>query len=99
MEQFDYSTCLSKVMEFISNFEDFPEGNIEGHPQPDYRMIYKYISQILEGNRREDIDELGPLESAVVVDLIHSLMEVLSDADLTVQYNVMRWKYLLLKER
>lgn len=96
-EPVDSSTNLIKAMSVISQFEDQPSS--EKDQRPDYKMIYKYLSQILQTDRREDIITLGKLESAVVLDLLHSLMEVLGERDTTVQYNVMRWKYQLMNSR
>lgn len=46
-------------MSVISQFEDQPSS--EKDQRPDYKMIYKYLSQILQTDRREDIITLGKL--------------------------------------
>ena len=36
------------------------------------------------------------VESAVVLEILHSLLEVLAGADTAVQRNIMKWKYQLI---
>ncbi|XP_045207914.2 uncharacterized protein LOC123559862 [Mercenaria mercenaria] len=98
-ENVDSSTNLAKVLTVISNFEDFQTVPLDGYDGPDYKSIYKYLSQILQADRHEDMVQLGPLECAIVLDMLHSLMEVLSMHDTTVQRNVMKWKYQLMDTR
>lgn len=98
-ETIDSSTNLAKVMMVIANFEDFQTVKLEDYDGPDFKSIYKYMSQILQPIRQEDFIKLGPLECAIMLDMIHSLMEVLSDHDLSVQRNIMKWKYQLMEAR
>lgn len=96
-EHVDSSSSLSKVMAIISNFEDLPAP--ADPSDPDYRRIYKFISQALQVDRQEDLVALSPIECSIMLDMMHYLMEVLSDHDLTVHRNVMQWKYLLMESR
>lgn len=98
-EDFDCSEYLSKVMLSIAHFEDFKTVKLEKNIGPDYVAIYRFISQILQSDRQEDLDILGSLESAILLDMLHGLMDVLSRYDTSVQRNVMRWKYQLMKTR
>ena len=63
-------------MAFIAHFEEFPQGEIEGHPQPNYKVIYKYLSQLLEDNKHEDIEELGPLGTMSLLQTSHAQSSV-----------------------
>ncbi|KAL4229289.1 hypothetical protein ACF0H5_012329 [Mactra antiquata] len=98
-ENVDCSANLQKVMSVISKFEDFSKVKIEGYNGPDYSSIYKFLAQIFGSSKKEDVVQLGPLESAIMLDMIHSLMEVLTQHDTSVQRNVMKWKYRLMNYR
>lgn len=77
-------------MSIIANFEVFPE---PGPSTPDYKAIYKYISGMLS---ESELPDLGKLESAVILDLLHGLVDFLRSHHTTKQREVMLWKYNLL---
>lgn len=89
-EKKDYTINLGKVMSIIANFEVFPE---PGPSTPDYKAIYKYISGMLS---ESELPDLGKLESAVILDLLHGLVDFLRSHHTTKQREVMLWKYNLL---
>ncbi|XP_052254336.1 uncharacterized protein LOC127860350 isoform X2 [Dreissena polymorpha] len=98
LEPCDYSANLAKVFSMISYFEDFPDDSCADN-YLDYRAIYRFLAQCMREENYEDVETLGSLESSVVVDLMHSLMEVLSTRDTFVQSHVMQWKYQLMDHR
>lgn len=89
-EKKDYTINLGKVVSIIANFEVFPE---PGPSTPDYKAIYKYISGMLS---ESELPDLGKLESAVILDLLHGLVDFLRSHHTTKQREVMLWKYNLL---
>ncbi|KAK3107121.1 hypothetical protein FSP39_007792 [Pinctada imbricata] len=92
-EEVDYTKALGRVLSIAANFEDFPPPS---SAIPDYRAIHKYISALLLG---EEIPELGPLESLVLLDQLHNLVDVLRTHDSTEQRKLMSWKYKMLASK
>ncbi|KAK3609607.1 hypothetical protein CHS0354_038607 [Potamilus streckersoni] len=92
-EEFDQSTLLPRVFSVIANFEPFPLPN-RSCGIPDYHAIYRYISALLRGLNPP---ELGDIESAVVLDLLHSLADTLKMCNTELQQKVVKWKYDLLR--
>ncbi|KAL3886295.1 hypothetical protein ACJMK2_026301 [Sinanodonta woodiana] len=92
-EEFDHSTLLSRVFSVIANFEPFPMPNRRSGI-PDYHAIYRYFSALLRGL---NAPELGDIESAVVLDLLHSLADTLKMCSTELQQKVVKWKYDLLR--
>nr|XP_022320741.1 uncharacterized protein LOC111122981 [Crassostrea virginica]XP_022320743.1 uncharacterized protein LOC111122981 [Crassostrea virginica] len=89
-EKKDYTVNLGKVVSIIANFEEFPE---PGPTTPNYKAIYKYLSGMLaEG----ELPDLGSLEAAVVLDLLHGLVDFLRSHNTAKQREIMLWKYSLL---
>jgi len=67
---------------------------------PDYKKIYNYLSAVTRGTEAE---ELGPLEAAVVVDLIDDLIDTLSSSEALLQRELLHERYgqmrqLLIRE-
>ncbi|XP_056011576.1 uncharacterized protein LOC125682563 isoform X2 [Ostrea edulis] len=89
-EKKDYTVNLGKVVSIIANFEEFPP---PGPITPDYKAIYRYISGMLS---ESELPDLGKLESAVVLDLLHGLVDFLRSHNTTTQREIMQWKYNLL---
>lgn len=89
-EKKDYTVNLGKVVSIIANFEVFPE---PGPSTPDYKAIYKYISGMLS---ESELPALGKLESAVILDLLHGLVDFLRSHHTTKQREIMLWKYNML---
>ncbi|KAL5020446.1 hypothetical protein ScPMuIL_003338 [Solemya velum] len=94
IEEEDHSVLLSKVLSLIAKYDDHPP---KGENQPDYTNIYSYLSALL--SKDEKLPELGPLESGIILDLLHSLVDVLSASDTTRQVQVMKWKYQLISTK
>lgn len=97
-ENFDCSTHLSKIMSIISQFEDVPEGDTTGWT-PNYRAIYKFLASVLSQDHKEDIETPGALESAVILDILYKLYDMLNVTDTKLQRTIMCWKYSLLDHR
>ncbi|XP_033758756.1 uncharacterized protein LOC117341047 [Pecten maximus] len=89
-EKRDYTDSLSRTMSIISNFEDHPK---PAERVPDYKTIYRYLAQVLDG---KELPLLGPLESAVMLDLLHGVINKIEKSETTRQRQVMKWKYQLL---
>ncbi|XP_062594639.1 uncharacterized protein LOC134256062 [Saccostrea cucullata] len=89
-EKKDYTVNLGKVVSIIANLEEFPQ---PGPCTPDYKAIYKYISCMLS---ESELPELGKLEAAVILDLLHGLVDFLRSHNTTKQREIMQWKYGLL---
>ncbi|XP_061188136.1 uncharacterized protein LOC133196236 [Saccostrea echinata] len=89
-EKKDYTVNLGKVVSIIANLEEFPQ---PGPSTPDYKAIYKYISSMLS---ESELPELGKLEAAVILDLLHGLVDFLRSHNTTKQREIMQWKYGLL---
>lgn len=90
-ENNDYTQNLARVLSIAANFEDHPTPD---DTTPDYSAIYSCLSAILQGS---ELPELGPLECAVILDLLHSLVDTLRRHDTHDQRQIMIWKYMLLR--
>ncbi|XP_060073097.1 uncharacterized protein LOC132552915 [Ylistrum balloti] len=89
-EKKDYTDSLQRAMSIISSFEDHPK---PAKRVPDYKAIYRYLALVLEG---KELPLLGPLESAVVLDLLHGVVNKIAVSETSRQRQVMKWKYKLL---
>lgn len=89
-ERNDYTDSLARAMSIISNFEEHPKPAAR---VPDYKAIYRYLALVLEG---KELPILGPLESAVMLDLLHGVVDKVEMSETTQQRRVMKWKYKLL---
>ncbi|XP_052806154.1 uncharacterized protein LOC128235384 [Mya arenaria] len=92
-EHTDFSQNLAKVFNVIALYEDQKDEKVN------YRAIYRFLSQCMQMGRQDDLESLGPIECSILVDLMHSLMDVLSQHDVYVQANILKWKHMLLEYR
>ncbi|OWF50470.1 uncharacterized protein LOC110450352 [Mizuhopecten yessoensis] len=92
-EKKDYTDSLPRAMSIISSFDNHPK---PAERTPDYSAIYQYLALVLEG---KELPLLGPLESAVMLDLLYGVADKIAMSDTTRQRQVMRWKYKLLSSK
>ncbi|XP_071094968.1 uncharacterized protein [Haliotis cracherodii] len=90
-EEEDLSRSMARAMSIVSNYESFPPP--EDAMSPNYKQLYKYLTAVLNG---DEPPKLSPLDSAVMLDLMHSLTDVLSTTDTRLQRQVMKWKFSML---
>ncbi|XP_067667019.1 uncharacterized protein [Haliotis asinina] len=90
-EEEDLSRSMARAMSIVSNYESFPQP--EDTMSPNYKQLYKYLTAVLNG---DEPPKLSPLDSAVMLDLMHSLTDVLSTTDTRLQRKVMKWKFSML---
>ncbi|XP_048236947.1 uncharacterized protein LOC124148323 isoform X2 [Haliotis rufescens] len=90
-EEEDLSRSMARAMSIVSNYEGFPPP--EDAMSPNYKQLYKYLTAVLNG---DEPPKLSPLDSAVMLDLMHSLTDVLSTTDTRLQRQVMKWKFSML---
>ncbi|XP_046552045.1 uncharacterized protein LOC124261737 [Haliotis rubra] len=90
-EEEDLSRSMARAMSIVSNYESFSQP--EDAMSPNYKQLYKYLTAVLNG---DEPPKLSPLDSAVMLDLMHSLTDVLSTTDTRLQRKVMKWKFSML---
>lgn len=90
-EDNDYTQNIARILSIAANFEDHPPPS---DATPDYSAIYSCLAAMLQGS---ELPELGPLECAVILDLLHGLVDTLRRHETHDQRQIMIWKYLLLR--
>ncbi|ESP02176.1 hypothetical protein LOTGIDRAFT_230568 [Lottia gigantea] len=91
-DDIDHSENLSRALSLISDHEEFNTNNEEF--KPDYKLVYKYLAAILQGS--DTLPSLPSVECAIVLDLMHSLADILKTKSTSGQQRIMQWKHRLL---
>ncbi|KAK6172163.1 hypothetical protein SNE40_015887 [Patella caerulea] len=91
-DDIDHSENLSRAMSLISEYED--RTPVDCELKVDYKLIYRYLADILIG--KASVTPLPALECTIILDLMHSLADVLKEKNTEIHQKIMQWKYKLL---